>query len=368
MMVQSRRNMAVNIALAAVSLLISSTVGYYGYNYLQKMRVRTTSFQTNSDYELSGYNRKGLKIKKLTGTFKLVLDPFTIFNNYPNQSSKSYSINRYGFRDGYTSEKPYTAMVIGGSAAFSWLLDDNEQTFASQLSRSNPKYNVLNSAVVAFLSGQELAQMVNYLDDFHSNFYIVFDGWNDIHDPYMFTKTWPVKYNAFGFQNVFINIEFRLADYYRLTEKEKNSYPDILEPMERQFTEQEYFQEILKTYTRNVGKMHAYAVARSAKFLLVFQPELTQKKLRSATEQSILTGANQRPYEYHDRGIPDKYKRLIEEAKKIFIRQHITFLDINDEPDFRENPETLFFDVIHPNARGHEIIGAILNRTLLERF
>jgi hypothetical protein len=46
---------------------------------------------------------------------------------------------------------------------------------------------------MGFLSGQEVAQMVHYLDEFNPSLYIVFDGWNDIYNPYTFAKAWPMQ-------------------------------------------------------------------------------------------------------------------------------------------------------------------------------
>ena len=48
----------------------------------------------------------------------------------------------------------------------------------------------------------------------------------------------------------------------------------------------------------------------------------------------------------------------------IFQERNIPFIDINDEPEFSENSQTLFFDVVHPNELGHKIIAKIINDKL----
>lgn len=78
--------------------------------------------------------------------------------------------------------------------------------------------------------------------------------------------------------------------------------------------------------------------------------------------------SNQRPYAYLDKNISEIYKNLIDESKKIFIYDKITFIGINDEPEFCEKDATLFYDVVHPNVQGHEIIAKILQRVLMEKF
>jgi phospholipase/lecithinase/hemolysin len=59
---------------------------------------------------------------------------------------------------------------------------------------------------------------------------------------------------------------------------------------------------------------------------------------------------------------------LIVKAKDRFREHSIDFIDINDQPEFAETPQTVFFDVVHPNKLGHELIAQIINRVLEEKF
>ena len=222
MMVPSGKHILLNISLLLLSVAGSVTLGYFLYGYIVKKPIRDIPTLQTDEYAYSFYNQKGQKLSKLEGMLKLMIDPFTIYKNYPNQKSSKYTINQYGFRDGYTSEKPYTAIVLGGSAAFGYALNADEKTFPSKLSFYSKDYNVINSAVIGFLSGQELAQMIHYLDDFHPSLYIIFDGWNDIYNPYAFVKTWPTSYAPIGYSSNFYMIEDQLAHYYNLVKNEKD--------------------------------------------------------------------------------------------------------------------------------------------------
>ena len=367
MLLTSRKKLIINICVALVSSGVSLSVGYYVYFYMIKPPKQVIYKPSDNEYLLSFYNRNGEKIGEANGLLKLMTDPFTIYMNYPNQKSYSYSINEYGFREGYESQKPHTAIVVGSSAAFGFALDSNDKTFASKLSRYSEKYNVINSAVVGFLSGQEFSQMVHYLDDFNPSIYIVFDGWNDIFDPYAFAKNWPVRNAPIGYNNAFFLVENRLAEYFKITQKERASQIERLEPVGEPLSEEAFFQKILEIYVANIDKMHSFARAREAKFLLVFQPELGNKKVRSSSEQNTLTTWIDK-YGYLDKRISEKYNKLTTEAKRIFQQKNITFIDINDAPEFTENPQTVFFDVVHPNALGHELIARIIHRALGEHF
>jgi hypothetical protein len=362
-MIHINRNIFINICLSLVSLLGTFAVGYSIYSYLIKKSNPSIFQSEKSPYYHSFFNQRGQRLSELDGMLKLTTDPFTIFKNYPNQKSANYSINKYGFRESYTSDKPYTAIVLGGSAAFGFALDGDDKTFSSKISRYNHKYNVINSSVISYLSGQELAQMIHYLDDFNPKLYIVFDGWNDIYSPYALTKKWPVLNPPIGYINSFLMIESRLAEYFQITRKEKNLSDVTAVPIGELLDERSFFEEILKKYTTNVSKMRDFANAHGAEFLLVFQPELGNKKILSKEEKEALESWGER-FEYLSKKIPERYRMLIDRAKKVFQEKNISYIDINNETEFSENPQTLFFDVIHPNELGHEIIARIIDRAL----
>jgi hypothetical protein len=176
-----------------------------------------------------------------------------------------------------------------------------------------------------------------------------------------------VRNAPIGYNNAFFLVENRLAEYFKITQKERASQIERLEPVGEPLSEEAFFQKILEIYVANIDKMHSFARAREAKFLLVFQPELGNKKVRSSSEQNTLTTWIDK-YGYLDKRISEKYNKLTTEAKRIFQQKNITFIDINDAPEFTENPQTVFFDVVHPNALGHELIARIIHRALGEHF
>jgi GDSL-like Lipase/Acylhydrolase len=361
-MLSIKGNFLINICLSLVSLIAALAMGYSIYSYFVKESSNHIVQPEDSPYNFSFFNRKGQKLSELNGMLKLVIDPFTLYKNYPNQISPQYTIDKYGFRVSYRSDKPYTAIVVGGSAAFGFALTGDDKTFASRISLYNDKYNVINSAVLGFLSGQELAQIVHYLDEFYPDLYIIFDGWNDIYGPYAITKTWPVVNSPIGYNNAFAMIEGRLFEYYQLNKKEKNIKEVTASPIGELLDERRFFKEILRTYTDNITKMRDFASSRGAEFLLVFQPELGNKKSMSQDEVEILKSWNK--FKYLDQKISEKYMMFVSDAKKVFQERNIVFIDINNEAEFSGSSQTLFLDVIHPNELGHEIIAKIINQAL----
>jgi lysophospholipase L1-like esterase len=367
-----KKRLLINLCLSLASFGGTFILGYYLYNHFKRPPENFMFASVNDEYMFTLYNRNGERISDIEGSLKLIIDPFTIYQNYPDQKTSKYSINSHGFRDTYSTHRPYTAIVLGGSAAFGFALDRNDQTFSSKITEYNEKYNVINAAVIGFLSGQELSQMVHYLDEFNPSLYIVFNGWNDIYDPYAFAKTKLKEKNQIiqapiGYNNAFFGIEKRLTDFFQLTQNEKKPQIVKLNPVGAPLDETELFQEILSKYVANIAKMHSFANARGSRFLLVFQPELGNKQTRSSNEVEVLKTWIEK-YEYLDNKITERYKNFVREAKKPLREQNISFVDINTEHQFSENPQTLFFDVVHPNESGHDIIAKIINQALLERF
>ena len=365
-----RKDILINLSMLVISTGASIAIGYIVYLYTTQPSETIVYQGQGGDYALSFYNSNGQKISEQHGTLKLKLDPFTIYANYPKQTSASYSINSDGFRDTYTTNPApeQLAIVLGGSAAFGQGLSNNNDTFASHISRLNPKYHVINAGTVGFLSGQELSQMIHVLDRFSPSVYIVFDGWNDLFDPYTYADSWPITGGPIGFNNTFFMVEKQLASVVENEQHSKNDTSDVLPIASKTFKdEHEYFQAILSTYISNIDKMNAFANARKANFLVIFQPELGNKKVLSPNEQEILRQW-EKTYRYLDKGIPQKYNQLIHKAKTFCEEKNIVYIDMNEESGFSKNSNTLFYDVVHPNGQGHKIIAELINEFLIATF
>ncbi len=134
-------------------------------------------------YELVTYTHDGRRLSMKDGGMKIVMSPFTIYKNMPNQSSAVFNINSIGLRGREVASnhnKPKRAIVLGGSAAFGFGLKGDDKTFSSLLEKGNKKYEVLNAGVIGFTSGQELVYLVTELIDYNPNIVIAFNGWNDL--------------------------------------------------------------------------------------------------------------------------------------------------------------------------------------------
>jgi lysophospholipase L1-like esterase len=315
--------------------------------------------QDNQDYGLSFVDQNGRVLSARTGPLKLVLDPFTIYAHWPNQRTGPFNIDDRGFRVTPRRAAKPRMVVLGGSTAFGYLMPSDAHAFPSLLAERFSDFEVINAAVVGYLSGQELASMVHRLDQLRPAIYIVFDGWNELFDQGLLLHRPP---NLFGFNHEFFEIQNRLASYHSLTggTQARLDPGGIAKPVE---PEGAYLNAIHDSYAHNLNLMRAFATARGAKFLVVFQPELGNKPHRSPAEVKSLTKSNEM-HKYLDRKFPAKYARMIRSAREFCEREGIPFVDAQREPELRDTAETLFYDPPHLNERGHVLIADILERRL----
>jgi hypothetical protein len=65
--------------------------------------------------------------------------------------------------------------------------------------------------------------------------------------------------------------------------------------------------------------------------------------------------------------IPEKYRALVQKSKKYCVANNIHFIASNTVPEFTDNSNTLFLDVVHPNVLRHEIIAKTI-RPVIQRM
>ena len=314
--------------------------------------------QRADEYGLSFVDQDGRVLSSLTGPLKLVLDPFTIYAHWPNQRTRLFNIDDRGFRVTPRRAAKPRMVVLGGSTAFGYLLPSDAHAFPWLLAERFSDFEVINAGIVGYLSGQELASMVHRLDHLRPAVYVVFDGWNDLFDQGLVYLRAP---NLFGFNNQFFQIQNRLVSYHSLTGgQEAHVGTGGTKPVE---PEAAYLDALHASYATNLNLMRAFATARGARFLAVFQPDLGNKVRRSPAEIKSLEDWNSR-HKYLDRKFPAKYARMIRSAKDFCEREAIPFVDPQREPELRDTAETLFYDPPHLNERGHVLIADILERRL----
>jgi hypothetical protein len=350
------------VVVAVAVFVLTGTLAWLAFSRMLPARGTETPLVSTFTF----IDQYGRPISGRSGVLKLVLDPFTVYANWPNQQTAQFTIDGRGFRSTPPAAGGRWVALLGGSAAFGWQLPSDRSTLAWQLAERLPGLGVINAGVVGHQSGQELAMMVHRLDRPGIVAYVAFDGWNDLFDGYL--DAYPVRrpLHLLGVNNAFFQIQDRLHEHYLKTDGRVGVRAAPGAPPAR-LDEPAYLEAITETYLRNLGKMQAYATARGAVFLAVFQPELGQKLVPTAGEASALARWDlEKSYLRHR--FTERYAAMMRQARAYCEARGIGHVDLLNAPEIRAATGSLFYDPVHLNERGQVIVAEILERRLARAF
>lgn len=360
---RSGRARLATAGLALVSTALSAAAAYFLYRaFVAGVGPPPPPLLAAPEYEPTLVDRSGRPLSAKPGGLKLVLDPFTLYRNFPGQRTNRFTIDAYGWRGGFDerSGRP-RAVVLGGSAAFGLGLASDADTFAARLESLGGGYEVVNAGVVGFISGQELAEMTHYADRLRPRVYVVFDGWNELVQVLDFKE--PGAAGSLGYnRHIFRTLEDRLRLHAAEDLPAQAPLPVGNGPG---WTHEEARRRIVTEYTDNLSRMAAFARARDAELLVVLQPQLGAKRRHGGGEaaawQSWLSS-----YGVAHPNFAEDYEALLDAARTFCLRQGIAYLDASRAPAIAEEARPLFLDAVHLNAEGHRVVAELVRARLDE--
>jgi lysophospholipase L1-like esterase len=345
------------LAVFMVSVAVCGAVLYAAQARLRTSIDRTPTPFTEGPYTFALYDLQGRPLTTRAAPLKLVLDPFSFYRNLPRQHTDHFTIDARGFRLGAPThpDRP-KAVVLGGSTAFGWGLDRDEDTFAARLDRVRPEWEWSNAGVIGFLSGNELATMVHYGDGLAPRLYVAFDGWNDYFGQLITSPAIDFGANAV----TLFQVNDRL---WQLAQREgvqgAAGATPTLEPAARRL-------RIEAAYVSNVDRMWAFARARGAQLLVVGQPHITGKRPLSDEEGHRLKSWNDFLRQMPGGWKNEEYAEFLDHVRAHCAKAGIPFLDLHNDGRLMQRPETLFIDSCHLNGRGHELVAERIGERLAE--
>ena len=309
-------------------------------------------------YKWSLVTADGTRLGTQSGPLQLLLRPFIVYGNRPNQTDPRFSVDARGFRR--TTEpsgaNAATIVVVGGSTAFGTGLASDGETFSSQLAQILGT-RVVNAAVVGHQSGQELAGLATGLVDLRPSLVIALDGWND----YGF-RTHERFLGVASFEQIELemkklaNLMYPPSMWQRLARIPVVVFPRASQSLMtrtdmlmsrlgigyRFFPSRERRAEIseaAEVYAENVRKMNVISGAFGARFLCVVQPQ-----------NRVPRYAKSNP----------KYDQFVSIAAARLAADGVPFLDMND-PDHRPMfPGERFLDLVHLDATGNRTLAQVV--------
>jgi lysophospholipase L1-like esterase len=337
--------MRTKLAVLAISSLITLAVAYVVYRRVSAP-VETAYVDPTDSYQIEFYNREGERLTARNGDLAVVFDPFTCYANYPRQQTAHFKIDEHGLRGGIADDSKPKLFVLGGSLAFGFGLESDDQSLTACLARAVSDWTFVNAAVIGYLSGQELVEMITRLDRLHPGAYVVLDGWNDFSDALL-------KPPHLGANGEFVGLGRSLARYNRMTDDSGLARKPFaggkadVEP-------DDSLTRVREIYLENLERMATWARARKVWLLVMLQPVVDDREHPTAVEAKIALGPD----------LSAKYRAFVERALEFCGEHEIQCCDVARRAEFQASSDTLFIDGVHMTAAGHATLAAIIEHEL----
>jgi hypothetical protein len=171
------------LALVAGGIVVGLTLAEAALRVSGRVRQMRRDARPVPYYTWSTYATDGRAVSPLTGPLKLVLDPVLLYRNQPDQAAPWFTINSRGYRgpELRAAEAGVPRVVlVGSSAAFGTGLPSDGDSLAGVLEAVLGRTEVVNAAVIGYVSGQERVLLETELLDLAPQTVLAFDGWNDL--------------------------------------------------------------------------------------------------------------------------------------------------------------------------------------------
>ena len=279
-------------------------------------------------------------------------------------SGHTFSINSLGFRGRKISKrKPdqYLRIVtLGGSTTFGIGSSENKYTYPSLLeNKLNGNHEIPNIIFEVINAGVPGSRSINIFKLFSeqilkmdADIVLIYSGWNDWNE---FFNRGP---SFFEYDSIFYRLNLNLSEISVLYSKLKNvffSYQSrikIVDYEERalKVLNQNYF---LKPYQKNIVNLFKLCQENGIRPLLLLQPP----SLTNFTVLDEMKFLLKDPYFLEEvKILPIVRNKLMETQKNISQENNFPIIDINYMFDAFKNGDLLYFDTIHFNDKGNQII------------
>lgn len=304
--------------------------------------------------------------------------PYIMFAGQPNGKieAENITLTELGYRDEVSMPKPdseYRIIVLGGSAVFQG--SPREVSIVGSLEKAlqtQGNVRVYNWGIYSTVSGQELATILFRAVDFQPDMIVVYDGSNDLTEPYFFDPRpgYPFDYMATEGSRRIIEGDFGLFDIaavllrptqlgYTLFQFEIEEQITRRSQLEAEIGSKEAWREaIVSQYTANLSKMCMVSQAFEVEFVAFLQPMIFFKETLSGNEPNLLGPDD---YQNHTRQTYEmaraEFQNLSQQNPACIFRDVSRILSADTQP--------LFVDPVHLNDEGYTIIGRRLADILM---
>ena len=281
-----------------------------------------------------------------------------ILNYTPNQNMKTMNINSHGFRgDDFSETKDpdtHRIFLVGGSTVF--LATSDDTTISSLLQKKlenyhpNQKFEVLNAGIGSAYSYSEKYLIENKLVKFQPDLVIVYSGGNDANNRYGSEYTIP----GVDTSQLTSNTNYSEDPIKKIIKEIDYRTPYVLLKSFSQF--ENYFQvsnssknQVQELWTERMNQICEKNSKLGIKSIILVQPMLdSNTKQLSHDEQKLL--------EHYGTYMIDTLDILNKIASSLGELENTCDGAYDLRMVFDDTKESLFFDHIHVNDLGNEII------------
>lgn len=213
-----------------------------------------------------------------------------------------------------------------------------------KLLEKNIHINCLNLSVVSFNSFQEYLTFVLFGKEKHPKLVVQVNGINDITLPLNYDPRIGYPYNFFVWEAVWPS-------------QQKKQDPDIIRKKlmsENTRDIDKTIHDVIKNYLRNIETTKQLLESMQIKYLLYFQPDILDKQ-RTAQEERISGSVS---FQNYLQMAKNKFKTLPSPTPEFWKIKN----------NFSSVKEEIFWDYIHTNNRGNQIISEIISDDIVNKL
>lgn len=289
----------------------------------------------------------------------------------PNQSMKTLTINSHGFRgDDFSETKDFDTnriFIVGGSTVFGVSTSD-DTTISSFIQKNldnyypDKKFEVLNAGITSAYSYSEKYLIETELIKFQPDLIVVYSGGNDSQGRY------GVEYSVPGIKSAQFTPDTNFSEdpIKKIIKEIDYRTPYVFLKSINKF--ENYFQEtndskdqIQELWTERMNQICDTNSKLGIKSIIITQPMLgTGVKQLSNDEQKML----------------EHYGTYLVDTLDILDKIAISLVELEDTCDgtydlrmiFDDTNSAIFFDHIHVNELGDEIIGEEISNIIIDHL
>ena len=280
---------------------------------------------------------------------KIIYDQEPVLTIKPNQHYDTININNLGFRgEELQNNENYKIFVVGGSTIFGTGVYDDETIpyILDNKFLKNDKIEVINAGIPSINSNEELFHIKNTIFQLNPDLIIIYDGNNEISFDNTVFKINDSDEKEIGFSDFqeFFRTPVIVYRYIMIPISNSVETSDIvLEDLDS--FNKEKSDEISEKWVSNMQEFCNFTKTNKIESIVILQPSLIhgEKKL-SEFEKTI---------ELEDYEL---YKKTFSKMQKNISKFNECTLSVDFSNIFRDVSDGIYFDHVHLNKIGNEIV------------